>query len=84
MAFNAKQFERKKKRKIDPNAPPRPNLLSQDKKLREQHTTLEQLKHIVWEQQNEIKTLKSNYVNMQASMAQMIKFVNNLQNRTKR
>jgi len=33
----------KKKRPVDPNAPPRPNLLSQDKKLREQEQTMQDL-----------------------------------------
>ena len=33
----------KKKRPVDPNAPPRPNLLSQDKKLREQEQTVQDL-----------------------------------------
>ena len=33
----------KKKRPVDPNAPPRPNLLSQDKKLREQEQTVHDL-----------------------------------------
>ena len=32
----------KKKRPVDPNAPPRPNLLSQDKKLRDQEQNLHQ------------------------------------------
>lgn len=33
----------KKKRPVDPDAPPRPNLLSQDKKLREQEQTVQDL-----------------------------------------
>ena len=33
----------KKKRPVDPNAPPRPNLLSQDKKLRDQEQTVQNL-----------------------------------------
>lgn len=33
----------KKKRPVDPNATPRPNLLSQDKKLREQEQTVQDL-----------------------------------------
>ena len=30
----------KKKRPVDPNAPPRPNLMSHDKKLRDQNTLI--------------------------------------------
>ena len=38
-----KVMRAKKKRPVDPNAPPRPNLLSQDKKLREQEQTVQNL-----------------------------------------
>tara|TARA_S200002703_G_scaffold160052_1_gene176352 strand:+ start:6016 stop:6255 length:240 start_codon:yes stop_codon:yes gene_type:complete len=38
-----KVMKAKKKRPVDPNAPPRPNLLSQDKKLREQEQTMQDL-----------------------------------------
>jgi len=38
-----KVMKAKKKRPVDPNAPPRPNLLSQDKKLREQEQTVQDL-----------------------------------------
>lgn len=33
----------KKKRAVDPNAPPRPNLLNHEKRLKEAATTVEQL-----------------------------------------
>ena len=38
-----KVMRAKKKRPVDPNAPPRPNLLSQDKKLRDQEQTVQNL-----------------------------------------
>ena len=38
-----KVMKAKKKRPVDPNATPRPNLLSQDKKLREQEQTVQDL-----------------------------------------
>ena len=38
-----KVMRAKKKRPVDPNAPPRPNLLSQDKKLREQEQIVQHL-----------------------------------------
>lgn len=34
---------KKKKKEVDPNAPPRPNLLSHDKVIRDQKATIEQL-----------------------------------------
>ena len=42
-----KVMKAKKKRPVDPNAPPRPNLLSQDKKLREQEQAVQDLHHEV-------------------------------------
>ena len=42
-----KVMKAKKKRPVDPNAPPRPNLLSQDKKLREQEQTVQDLRQEV-------------------------------------
>ena len=72
MAFNADQFKPKKKRAVDPNAPPRPNLLSQDKKLREQTTAIERLLHLVDRQHKEIESLKSKYADMQQSVNQIL------------
>ncbi len=70
--FNPEQFKPKKKRAVDPNAPPRPNLLSQDKKLREQTEAVSRLVQIVQRQQEEIDRLKNEYRNMQASIEQLI------------
>jgi hypothetical protein len=72
MAFNAKQFKQKKKRAVDPNAPPRPNLLSQDKKLREQTEAFERLIGVVERQQTEIESLRMKYLQMQQSVDQII------------
>lgn len=36
-------YRAKKKKVVDPNAPPRPNLLSHEKKLKDTTATLEQL-----------------------------------------
>jgi hypothetical protein len=73
--FNPLQFKQKKKRAVDPNAPPRPNLLSQDKKLREQTITLERLMHLVDKQHAEIQSLKSKYADMQQSVNQMLNYL---------
>lgn len=70
--FNPDQFKPKKKRAVDPNAPPRPNLLSQDKKLREQTEAVGRLVQIVQRQQEEIDRLKNEYRSMQASIEQLI------------
>jgi len=36
-------YRTKKKKEVDPNAPPRPNLLSHDKVIRDQKAIIEQL-----------------------------------------
>jgi len=40
-------YKQKKKREVDPNAPPRPNLLSHDKVIRDQKTTIEQMSNTI-------------------------------------
>jgi hypothetical protein len=40
-------YKQKKKRAVDPNAPPRPNLLSHDKVIRDQKTTIEQMANTI-------------------------------------
>jgi predicted RNase H-like nuclease (RuvC/YqgF family) len=70
--FNPLQFKKKKKRTVDPNAPPRPNLLSQDKKLREQTEAMDRLLRIVERQQDEIESLQTKYAQIQQSIEQII------------
>ena len=77
MAFNADQFKKKKKRAVNPDAPPRPNLLSQDKKLRETTEAFGKLHDLVASQQTTIDELRSKYSRMQQSMEQLINYVRN-------
>ena len=71
MAFNPLQFKQKKKRVVNPDIP-RPNLFSHEKKLKESQTIIEDLQIQLRKQAEEIATLKSNYVNMQQSINQII------------
>jgi septal ring factor EnvC (AmiA/AmiB activator) len=71
MAFNPLQFKQKKKRVVNPDIP-RPNLFSHEKKLKESQTIIEDLQSQLRKQAEEIATLKSNYVNMQQSINQII------------
>jgi septal ring factor EnvC (AmiA/AmiB activator) len=73
--FNPKQFKQKKKRAVDPNAPPRPNLLSQDKKLREQQDVVTRLQMQLKEQAEEIASLKGKYADMQQSVNQIVNYL---------
>ena len=75
--FNPKMFKQKKKREVDPNAPPRPNLLSQDKKLRETTEAFGKLHDLIAKQQDTIAELQSKYIRMQQSMEQLINYVRN-------
>ena len=70
--FNPLQFKQKKKRAVDPNAPPRPNLMSHDKKLREQTEAFDRLLRIVERQQDELESLRNKYNDMQQSVNQII------------
>jgi septal ring factor EnvC (AmiA/AmiB activator) len=73
--FNPKMFKQKKKRAVDPNAPPRPNLLSQDKKLREQQDVVSRLQAQIRSQAEEIAGLKSKYADMQTSVNQILNYL---------
>jgi len=73
--FNPKMFKQKKKREVDPNAPPRPNLLSHDKTIREGQAAFSNLENRVRSQQEEIAKLKSDYANMQQSISQLLVYL---------
>lgn len=55
-----KLMKAKKKRPVDPNAPPRPNLMSHDKVIRGQKQTIEQMQYeiLMLKQQMEAVTTK--------------------------
>ena len=75
MAFNPKMFQQKKKREVDPNAPPRPNLLSHDKTIREGQAAFARLEDRVRDQAEEISRLKSDYTNLQQSVAHILNYL---------
>ena len=75
MAFNPNQFKQKKKRAVDPNAPPRPNLMSHDKTIREGQAAFTRLEDRVREQAEEISRLKSDYANLQQSVAHILNYL---------
>ena len=70
--FNPKMFKQKKKRAVNPDAPPRPNLMSHDKKLREQTQAMDRLLRMVERQQTEIERLQTKYEGMQNSIDQIL------------
>jgi len=81
MAFNPLQFKQKKKRAVDPNAPPRPNLMSHDKTIREQKEAFAILEDKIIKQQEEIERLRYNYSRMQQSVDQILGFLRSKENK---
>jgi transcription termination factor NusB len=73
--FNPLQFKKKKKRAVNPDAPPRPNLLSQDKKLRETTEAFAKLHDLVARQQAALDELQSKYNRMQQSVDQILNYL---------
>jgi predicted transcriptional regulator len=61
MAYNPAQFKAKKKRVVDPNAPPRPNLLSHEKRMKESQAAFEELYRKVHQQAELIESLRTKF-----------------------
>lgn len=68
-------FKQKKKREVDPNAPPRPNLMSHDKTIRESKIEFDRLRDLVNQQADEIAALKNKYNNMQSSVDRILSYL---------
>ena len=73
--FNPKMFKQKKKREVDPNAPPRPNLMSHDKTIRESRVEFDRLRDLVNQHADEIAALKNKYNNMQSSVDRILSYL---------
>lgn len=73
--MNPAQFKQRKKKPVDPNAPPRPNLLSHEKKIKESDATMQRLVNIVDRQQSQIEDLRAKYNDLQSSMSQLINYL---------
>jgi predicted RNase H-like nuclease (RuvC/YqgF family) len=59
-------YRQKKKREVDPNAPPRPNLLSHDKVIRDQKLTIEQLTQNVHNLSRKVEEMERKLINQTA------------------
>ncbi len=68
-------FKQKKKREVDPNAPPRPNLMSHDKTIREGRVEFDRLRDLVNQQADEIAALKNKYNNMQSGVDRILSYL---------
>ena len=74
----------KKKRPVDPNAPPRPNLMSHDKVIREQKTTIEDLNQKVNFLTKRLAEVESRFNRQQLTIQSLTTAVNSLSNKFKK
>jgi predicted RNase H-like nuclease (RuvC/YqgF family) len=68
-------YKTKKKRAVDPNAPPRPNLLSHEKVLKDTKITLEQLQHENHELRRRLDQLESKMINQTSYLNQLHTYI---------
>jgi len=68
-------YRTKKKRAVDPNAPPRPNLLNHEKRLKDATLTVEQLQQQNIQLQHRVEELERKMINQTAYLNQLHAFV---------
>ena len=68
-------YRTKKKRAVDPNAPPRPNLLNHEKRLKDATLTVDQLQQQNIQLQRRVDALESKMINQTAYLNQLHAFV---------
>jgi predicted RNase H-like nuclease (RuvC/YqgF family) len=68
-------YRTKKKKVVDPNAPPRPNLLNHEKRLKDATTTLEQVSAENRDLKRRIEALESKMVNQTAYLNQLHQYM---------
>ena len=74
-------YRTKKKKVVDPNAPPRPNLLNHEKRLKDATVTLEQVQHENQQLKRRMEELESKIINQTAYLNQLHQYISR-QNRT--
>lgn len=68
---NVSMYATKKKRVVDPNAPPRPNLLNHEKRLKETTGTVEQQAEELLFLRNKVAELERKLVNQTAYLSSL-------------
>ena len=64
-------YKAKKKKVVDPNAPPRPNLLNHEKRLKDATLTVEQLQQQNIQLQHRVDELERKMINQTAYLNQL-------------
>ena len=54
-----KAMKAKKKRAVDPNAPPRPNLMSHDVKIRDQQNVIQSMQFEIYNLKDTVRSLQN-------------------------
>ena len=68
-------YRTKKKRVVDPNAPPRPNLLNHEKRLKDATGILEQLEQENHELRRRIDSLEGKMISQNAYLSQLHQYI---------
>ena len=68
-------YRTKKKKAVDPNAPPRPNLLNHEKRLKDTTVTVEQLQAQNFDLMRRLEQLESKLANQTAYLNSLHQYV---------
>jgi predicted RNase H-like nuclease (RuvC/YqgF family) len=68
-------YRKKVKKPVDPNAPPRPNLLNHEKRLKDATLTVDQLQQQNQQLQHRVEELERKMINQNAYLNQLHAFV---------
>jgi len=68
-------YKTKKKRAVDPNASPRPNLLNHEKRIKDASTTVEQLQQQNQDLRRRMDELESKMINQTAYLNQLHQYI---------
>ena len=69
------QYKQKKKRAVNPDAPPRPNLLTHEKRLKEYDTQVSSQSETIAKQQDEINRLRAKVNRLENSVQTILSYL---------
>jgi predicted RNase H-like nuclease (RuvC/YqgF family) len=68
-------YRPKKKKPVDPNAPPRPNLLNHEKRLKDTTSTVDQLRQENQELRRRLEALEAKFANQSSYLSTLHQYV---------
>jgi predicted RNase H-like nuclease (RuvC/YqgF family) len=71
-------YKVKKKRPVDPNAPPRPNLLSHEKVLKDNKVTMDQLQSENQNLNRRVRDLEAKMSNQSAYLSELHRYISQI------